>query len=172
MSRTNRNFVIAYVLLVGLPILGLVGILKSGRNLTAPISIDGVWQLQADPAQLASMSCGKALGDSSNTTLSISQSGKNFSLGFGSINPSNGLRSVASGVVDGTTLRASLPIPSATSAADGGCGQGRELTLVATVNPKADPRSLAGTLSINGCPSCTPVEFNAVRQTPSKKGAH
>lgn len=172
MSKTNRNFVIAYVLLVGLPILGLVGILKSGRNLTAPISIDGVWQLQADPAQLASMSCGKALGDSSNTTLSISQSGKNFSLGFGSINPSNGLRSVASGVVDGTSLRASLIPASATSAADGGCGHGRELTLVATVNPKADPRSLAGTLSINGCPSCTPVEFNAVRQTPSKKGAH
>jgi hypothetical protein len=172
MSKTSRNFVIAYVLLVGLPIVGLVGVLKSGRNLSAPISVDGVWQLQANSAQLASLPCGKALGDSSNTTLSISQSGKNFSLGFGTINPSDGSRSVASGVIEGTRLRASLPAARAASAADGGCVQGRELTLVATVNPKADPRSLAGTLSINDCPSCAPVEFHAVRLAAPLKGSH
>lgn len=168
MSKTNRNFVIAYVLLVGLPILGLVGVLKSGRTLTAPISIDGQWQLRADPARLVALPCGKALGDGSNATLSISQSGKNFSWGLGSLNSDGNSSSAAAGVIEGTTLR-STPLP---SAADGNCGQGHELTLVATVNPQTDPRSLAGTLSVNACPSCAPVEFNAVRlATPSKKGS-
>jgi hypothetical protein len=172
MSKTNRNFVIAYILLVGLPILGLVGVLKSGRNLTAPISIDGVWQVQADPAQLAASPCGKALASHADATFAISQSGKTFLLGFGSVNPSNGSRSVASGTIDGTTLRASLPGNSVASAPDGGCGQGRELTLVATVNPKTDPRSLAGTFSISDCPSCASIEFHAIRlATPSKKGS-
>src|SRR5208283_757233 len=46
MSRTNRNFVFAYTFLVILPLAGLAGILKTGRNLTAPVSIDGVWILQ------------------------------------------------------------------------------------------------------------------------------
>ncbi|MGA2413924.1 MAG: hypothetical protein ABSF59_05730 [Candidatus Sulfotelmatobacter sp.] len=170
MSKTNRNFVIAYFLLVGLPILGLVGVLKSGRNLTAPISVDGVWQLQADPAQLAASPCGQALASRSDaTTFAISQSGKTFLLGFGSVNPSNGSRSVASGTIDGTRLRASLPANSIASAPDGGCGQGRELTLAATVNPKTDPRSLAGTFSIPDCPSCASIEFHAVRLAASSK---
>jgi hypothetical protein len=169
MSKTSRNFVVAYILLVGLPILGLVGVLKSGRSLAAPISIDGVWQLRADPAQLAALPCGKTFADGA-PTLSISQSGKNFSWNLGSLNPSSGSSSDASGVIDGTTLHASL-LP-AGSASDGGCGQSRALTLVATVNPKADPRSLAGTLSLNDCASCAPVAFNAVRLAPpAKKGS-
>jgi hypothetical protein len=167
MSHTNRNFILAYILLVGLPVVGLLGVLKSGRELTAPISVDGLWQLQADPARLAALPCGKALAENPETGLAISQSGKNFTLTL-----SNGPKSTASGALEGTTLKASIvPAPGWSDAAS--CGSGRELSLVATVDPKADPRSLTGKLSVNNCPACAPVEFYAVRQAPPvRKGSH
>jgi hypothetical protein len=167
MSHTNRNFIVAYVLLVGLPIVGLLGVLKSGRSLTAPLSVDGVWRLQVDPVRLAALPCGKALASAPETALAISQSGRNFTL-----NLTNGPKSTASGLIDGTTLKASVvPLPAWSD--EIGCGNGRELSLVATVNPKADPRSLAGTVSVNNCPSCPSVEFHAVRETPpANKGSH
>jgi|SRR5271154_2684277 len=167
MSHTNRNFILAYILLVGLPVVGLIGVLKSGRTLTAPISVDGLWRLQADPVRLAALPCGKTLAENPDTALAISQSGKNFTLSF-----SNGPKSDASGVLNGNTLKASL-VPSIAWSAEAGCGDGRELSLVATVDPKADPRSLVGLLSVNHCPACASVEFHAVRQTPPlKKGSH
>ncbi len=167
MPHTNRNFIFAYVLLVGLPLVGLVGVLKSGRALKAPISVDGLWQLQADPTRLASFSCGKDLTVDPDIALAISQSGKNFTLSL-----SNGLKSAGSGVIDGTTLKASL-VPFVGSAEEAGCGNGREVSLVATVNPKTNPRSLVGMLSVDRCPSCTSIEFRAIRQTPPvKKGSH
>ena len=49
MSPTNRNFVMAYIVLVGLPLLGLVGVLRNGRALSAPVSVEGRWTFQADP---------------------------------------------------------------------------------------------------------------------------
>jgi len=156
----NRNFVLAYVMLVALPIVGLLGVLKSGRKLAAPISVDGLWRLQADPAKLASLPCGKALAESPDATLAISQSGKNFTLSL-----ANGPRANASGVLEGTALNASIA-PSIDWAAQANCGAGRELTLIATVDATANPRSLAGTLSANNCPSCAPVEFHALRQNP------
>jgi hypothetical protein len=166
MSHTNRNFVIAYILLVGLPVVGLVGVLKSGRALAAPISVDGIWQLQVDPAQVSALPCGKLLAYTPDTALAISQSGKNFTLSL-----TNGSKSTASGVLDGTTLKASL-VPAARSD-EPGCGNGREISLVATVDPKAEPRLLAGELSVSSCPSCASVEFHAVRLAPpTKKGSH
>ena len=34
MVQSNRNFIIAYILLVGLPVLGLIGVLKTGRRVS------------------------------------------------------------------------------------------------------------------------------------------
>jgi len=167
MSNSNRNFIVAYILLVCLPVVGLVGVLKSGHKLTAPISLDGVWQLQADLAQVAALPCGKNLAYAPDTAFAISQSGRNFTLTL-----VNGPKSAGSGFLDGTALKASV-VPPAAWSAEAGCGDGRELSLVATVDPKADPRSLAGRLSVSNCPSCASVEFHAVRLAPpAKKGSH
>jgi hypothetical protein len=163
MSNANRNFIIAYILLVALPIVGLVGVLKRGRSLTAPISVDGMWRLQADPVLLAALPCGKTLGENPETALAISQSGRNFTLSF-----ANGPKSTASGVLDGTAIKASFA-PATEWSATTGCGAGRELSLVATVDTKADPRSLSGVLSVSDCPSCGSVAFRAVRLAPAAK---
>ncbi len=164
MAHLNRNFFIAYTLLVALPVLGLVGVLRSGRKLVAPISVDGLWQLQVDPIRMSALPCGKTLADPE-AALLISQSGRNFGLSL-----SNGPKSSGSGVIDGNTLKASI-IPSLEWSAQAGCGSDHELLVMATVDPKSEPRSLIGMFSVNGCPSCGSVEFRAARQAqPLKKG--
>jgi hypothetical protein len=164
MSNTNRNFIIAYIVLVGLPIVGLAGALKSGRTLTAPISVDGAWILQADPVQLAALPCAKSLVSVQDTTLAISQSGTNFTVSF-----ANWPKSIGFGKIEGTKLTASL-MPPDLSTNQSGCGSARELSIVATVDGKADSRSLLGTFSVNDCPSCATVRFHGFRQAPPAKG--
>jgi hypothetical protein len=164
-SHINRNFVVAYVLLVGLPIVGLLAVLKTGRKLNAPISVDGVWRLEADAAKLSTLPCGKALAESKDAALAISQSGTNFTLTL-----ANGPRSDGAGTLAGTSLNASLA-PSSEWSAQGNCGAERKMTLVATVDPNATPRSLTGLLSASDCPACTAVEFRAVRQAPARRAS-
>src|SRR5712671_4676256 len=77
-SHTNRNFVIAYVFLVVLPVLGLVAVLKSGRGLTAPFSVDGAWKIESGAGLLSASPCGNFLSSVSKAPISISQSGKSL----------------------------------------------------------------------------------------------
>jgi len=165
-TRKTRNFVIAYILLVGLPVAGLLVVLKHGRKLTAPVSVDGNWQLQGNLADLAALACGTPLPAPEDAVLSISQSGKNLV-----VNLPNGFRTETSGLIDGTTLSATLTPAVQRHAA--GCGKDHSVTLIASLNLSARPRTLAGTIGIDECPSCSPVNFVAVRQAPAgKKGAH
>ncbi len=164
MSHKSRNFVVAYVLLVGLPLLGLAGVLRSGRNLTAPIAVDGVWKIEADASRLAAQPCAKIVSALSNTSVVISQSGKNLVLTFN--NPS---KTAASGTLEGKTLKATV-VPVRDSSSKAVCGDDQPWTLTATVDPKTEPRSLTGVLSVNSCPSCVPVEFHALRQPRAAGG--
>jgi hypothetical protein len=166
MSNTNRNFIIAYILLVGLPILGLAGILKRGHKITAPVSVDGVWKLHADTAHLAALPCGKSLASAPDIAMAISQSGGNFTWSL-----VDGPKSAGSGVLDGATLRIAV-VPSVPWSSEADCGRGHEFMLLATVDPKTNPRSLTGTISLNDCPSCSPVEFRGFQQAPAGKGGH
>ncbi len=163
MSHNNRNFAIAYILLVALPVLGLVGVLKRGRSLSAPISVDGVWKLQADSSRLAATPCGKSLASITNTAIIISQSGRNFTLSV-----ANSSKSTGAGVIEGNTLKITFSLTDAVFG-EMGCRGGHALSLTATVDPKADPRSLDGMLSVNGCSSCTPVEIHGLRQASAEK---
>ena len=156
----------AYVVLVAVPLLGLAGVLKGGRRLVAPPSVDGMWSMQLDSAQLSSLPCGKTLAATPDKTIAISQSGRTFVLSF-----PNGPKANAIGNLEGSSMHVSV-MPSPEWSAENGCGNGRALTLLATVDAKARPRSLAGSFSIDDCPTCRPVEFRAVQQSaPSTKGA-
>jgi hypothetical protein len=159
MSGTNRKFVFAYALLVILPLLGLAGILKNGRRLAAPPSIDGLWSLQVDPAQVDSLPCGRVLSAISDKTISISQSGSVLAFSF------PGSRITSLGTLDGTTVRASLNLPQESSP-ESGCG-GHKLSLLATIDRPAGSRSLVGTLSALDCATCASARFRAERQSPA-----
>lgn len=158
-SHTNRNFVIAYILLVGLPLLGLAGVLRSGRHLKAPFSADGAWKMDAAPAHPAAP-CADFLSSVSNSSFSISQSGTSLVIGLGG--------KTTTGTLDGKTLKAQFAgaeNPKAPDCSDLG------LELTATLDPMAEPRTLSGRFSVEGCASCAPVEFHATRQPRPAGGA-
>ncbi len=163
MAHTSRNFVVAYIVLVGLPLLGLAGVLRTGRTLTPPISVDGVWKVDADPSQPDLPSCSKAISSLANSSFVISQSGKSLVVSF------NSSKTGASGTIEGKSLTASLVLARDTSG-DSGCGDQR-MALTATIDPKSEPRSLAGVLAVKNCTSCVPLEFHAVRQPRVPVGA-
>ncbi len=164
MSRTNMNFVFAYAFLVILPLVGLAGILKRGRSLTAPVSIDGIWSLQVDPAALDSLPCGKFLAAIPEKTIVISQSGRSFVLSF-----AGEPKIAASGTLDGTTLRTSLT-PSESSS-ETNCTGAPKWSMVASVDRRADSSFLEGALSAPNCATCAVVRFHAERQAAaSPKG--
>jgi hypothetical protein len=162
-SSANRDFIVAYILLVGLPLLGLAGVLRSGRGLSAPISVDGVWKFGMESADLPAGKCSKSVASLQDSLVTISQSGKGLTLSL-----DNGSRSTGSGVIEGTTLNAAIPLPE-TSANELGCGTESALTLTATIDPKAEPRSMLGTISVDGCPSCSSVQYRAARQNRSAR---
>jgi len=162
MSHTSRNFVIAYILLVGLPLLGLAGVLRSGRALTAPFSVDGAWKIEVKANQFSALPCADFFSSISKAPVSISQSGKSLVIGLNS-------GKTATGTLDGKTVRAQFTGTDKSGAAE--CGDGG-LTLTASLDPLAQPRTLSGTLAVNGCGSCAPLGFHAVKQPRSAGGTH
>jgi hypothetical protein len=158
-----RNFMIAYAVLVAFPVAGLLGVLRHGRALTAPISVDGVWRLQADADQLAKLPCGKTLASGANPTFTISQSGTNFALEF-----THELKTETSGTISGTALQATLS-PSGVESGDAQCSADHRLVLAATVDPKVEPRSLVGSLAVSDCPSCALVPLHAIREVQPRR---
>ena len=166
MSRTNRNFIIAYVLLVGLPLLGLAGVLRAGRSLSAPASIDGTWKLAAAEKGESHQPCTLAISSLTNSSLMISQSGKGLELEF-----DNSLKTKATGTLEGKTLMVPVTLtPQPHSAV--GCADTQPLILRATLDPDSEPKSLTGVISVDGCPTCAPMSFRAVRLhgTHSERG--
>ena len=162
MSTSTRKFALAYVVLVGLPIVGLLGTLRQGRHLSAPIGMDGNWVLQGKWTDLP---CGMSAVPPESAVLNLSQSGPKFELSL-----PNGLHTEESGTITGTNLKATLSLsPEAKSE----CSPNQSVSLLATLNKDARPRTLEGTMMLEGCTSCSPVPFTAVRQKPVvKKGAH
>ena len=158
MSSTNRRFISSYLLLVGLPLAALAGVLKAGRTLTAPISIDGTWKVETNASLPTSQPCDKAVASLLGSSVVISQSGKSLELTFA------GASRAAAGKLEARSISASLSAPS-------GCRNDQTLTFLASVENEPKAKSLTGSLSASNCPSCAPTEFRAQRQPKSQSGA-
>lgn len=161
-SSTNGRFVIAYIFLVGVPLLCLAAVLKSGRGIGAPISIDGTWNVEANLSSVGNRSCASAVSSVLSSPLFISQSGLKL------VVSSAKAKTASLATIDGTRINAAL-VP----ATDSGCGSDQTLTLVADVNPNTTPKTLQGRLTSSDCTSCAPIEFRATRQAkPQAAGGH
>jgi hypothetical protein len=142
-SSTNRKFVVAYIVLVGIPLLGLAGVLKAGRHLTPPYAVDGSWKLESSEPPVAS-ECSSFLSSMSGPVISVSQSGTVLVIGL------NG--KTTTGTLEGKSLR--VQFPGTEDAA--GCSN-------------RAPRTMAGSFSISSCASCS-LAFRAVRQPRAPSG--
>ena len=154
MILTHRNFAVAYLLLVIIPILGFAGVLKSGSKLVAPDAIAGLWKMQVD-APLAALPCARSAAAMWDVGFTISQSGKYFTLSF-----ANSVAPSTSGFIEGTTVKVSI-LPSAEVVKEAGLDT---CSLTATLDSKTNPISMAGFVSVNDCAACSPVEFRAVHE--------
>lgn len=160
MFRKNRKLITLYVVLVGLPMAILLGTLKGGLRLSAPLAIGGNWTVDGG-AELKSLLCLDA-DRSRELSLWVSQSGKylvldlNHSLGNGS-----------PGAIEGNILTSAVMYPSAQA-----CGD-RELIMTAVIGRDTVPLAMSGSFVANGCAACAPAKFTAVRQREIPlKGAH
>jgi hypothetical protein len=158
-SHASKRFVVAYILLVGLPLLGLVGVLKVGHSVSAPVSIDGAWKLDVDNP--VSGPCGKALASLPTSAFNISQSGKNLVLNLNS-------RPAGSATIDGNRFNGVLEL-SDVPVDDQACPNHSTLHLLASVDAKTEPRVMTGTISVNGCARCATMNYQAVRQDSAAK---
>lgn len=163
MSRTNRNFIFAYALLVVLPLLGLAGVLKSGRRLAAPPAVDGLWSVHLETAASNTSPCSAVSDSLLPKSISISQSGTSFVLAV-----PGSPRIAAYGTVNGNSLHATWTAPAATPTAgfvDPHNCSGQAFYLLANLDRATGASVLTGSFSAADCPSCTPVAFRAERQS-------
>jgi hypothetical protein len=154
MLPSKKRLFISYILLVGVPLLGLVGVLAAGRSLTAPLSVAGSWDLHIDRSVTDAQPCIAGLGFTRPTVLEISQSGRYLSLTLGT-QPKLKLQAT----LDGKALVADSTLPVAE-----GCSGATGLSLKASIDPKATPPTISGILSFDACPSCGASNFRAVKQ--------
>jgi hypothetical protein len=154
----GKNFAVAYLILVIIPILGLAGVFRSGSKLIAPSAIGGHWKMQANGPSLAPLPCAGSMATMRDVDFTISQSGRYFTLRF-----ANPVMPSASGLIEGTTIKVNISLP-AEGVKEAGCSGGHVFSMMATLDAKADPNSMAGLLSVKDCAACSPAEFRAVRE--------
>ena len=153
------RLIVAYLVLVGVPLLALLGILRSGERLVPPASVRGSWNVEADFGALANPACRGLLSSVKQPFLSISQSGPSLALTL-----NNPQRTTLTGTIRNGSVSTG---PGTVSAADR-CVDPRTLRVVAEVAKQAGQRVLTGTLSLMDCVECAPIPFRATQQ-PSKE---
>ena len=156
----SRRFLVAYLLLVGVPFGVLLGALHLGRNLLAPPALDGVWTFTANQSDVARSHCAQSTW--TELSMTISQSGPNLVI---ELHPM--LTRVAFGEVRGRALTAATVFPAHTTV--GGCDPNGAYSLSASLDANSTPATLAGALHLHGCPEGGSIAFRAVRTNVARE---
>ncbi|MCC6642500.1 MAG: hypothetical protein IT386_15175 [Deltaproteobacteria bacterium] len=149
------KIVLLYLVLVGLPVLGVVGILRLGGRLGAPPDIGGVWRAEIAPAAQLVPPCVELAPDA--PAFDVEQSGVHADVTL-----NDPARTRLEAILRGTRLwgrAASLPMLGTARAA---CPQA-PLELAADFIMDGRVAQLAGQLWAGGCAACAPVSFRAER---------
>ena len=153
---------LAYLLFVGLPLAGLLGVLRLGQGIRAPQAVHGqyaVTRLEAADA------CGSFLlsGDS---TLTLAQSGRQVTAALGP-----GGTVALRGALSGSELTLAGVLPPGAAPRQAACPVGDTLRLIGLARPAPDHGQLDATLRFAHCRDCLPTDFSAKR-IPQRRGRH
>ena len=154
--------VLLYLVLVGLPVLGILGLLRVGQTLSAPTSLAGSWNAQLNVPGPPGSSAGDPLVHPGPTVLSITQSGPRVFLTFDDIQ-----KTTLIGSVQGLLIYASFIPERATDAS------GAVTTAVhfrGRVDRQTEPDQLLGALIFNRGQMRTEVPLIAIRNREIRKG--
>lgn len=144
--------VMLYLVLVGTPLIGLLGIIEAGEKITPPRSVGGVWELVGDTGTELADSCLAADFTRPPSGLAVSQSGPYLELSFDG-RPKLALAATLAGaeVTGSFALRG-----------------GAECSLSARITTEPTGDRMTVTLTEKSCPRCAATRFDAIRQpTPS-----
>jgi len=147
--------IILYLVLVGLPVLGILGLLQVGQTLSAPISLGGKWSAQLTPPDPRELVGEDWLLRHGPTTLNITQSGPNLLLSF-----EDDPKSTFVGNVRDVTINADL-VRQGTATSNGRVA----IYFHATVDLQTEPDRFVGVLILDDGSLRTEVPLTAARQS-------
>lgn len=76
MNFTGQNVFVLYLVMVGLPFLGVLAVLELGSSVEAPVRVAGEWQIDGELESNLDTPCAPLLSRFYAPVISISQSGK------------------------------------------------------------------------------------------------
>jgi hypothetical protein len=155
----GMRFVWLYAFAMGVPILGIVGVLHLGETLTPPVSVGGMWRIELSLPAAGDSACGSPFSHSEQPVLTISQSGPHLLLAF---NDQAG--TTLRGEIRGQTMAAESIGPGIIAGANGRGEETAPTHLEARVDRQAEPDRLSGVLGSAQCSSQTGIPFTAMRQ--------
>jgi hypothetical protein len=148
--------VISYLLFVGVPLAGLLGVIRVGQGIEAPLAVHGAWAVQPMPAPVRV--CTRYLLSGADSSLTISQSGRALTATLG---PASEV--ALRGVLDGDELALEGVIQPGATPRHVACTVGDTLRLEARVSRAAPFRELEAGLWFSACSECGPTEFTVAR---------
>ena len=156
--------VLLYLVLVGIPVLGILGLLQVGQTLSAPISLAGTWSAHLDAPNGNSIA-GNHLLHAGPTVLNISQSGPQVTLAFNDDQKTTLVGNVRA-----------MDINAVGSGQDGATGKSAttSIYLTAKLERQTEPARLAGIVIFDDGSLRTEVPLIAIRQNEVRKatGGH
>ena len=144
---------LAYLLFVGIPLAGLLGVLRLGQGIRAPQAVHGHYAV----THLESAGACQAYLLSGDSSLTMTQSGRQVTATLGR---AGGV--ILRGSVDGSTLTLAGVVPAALPR-QAACPVGDTVRLVGQARRGPDHGHLDGTLTFLRCPDCATTGFQAVR---------
>lgn len=133
-----------YILLVAIPLLGVLGSLWAGADLTAPASVGGAWSLEI--AKQPAQACPAFAGWEGQVHMAISQSGPELLIVF-----TDASRTLMSGSLSGLSIAAETT-DSATT----------KLVLSAEVDRQSTPQRISVSLQADDCTGS--LDFSGILQ--------
>src|SRR5208282_2259036 len=161
---------VTYLGLVGVPLLVLLVILRAGLHLPATASVGGPWDVDANFSSLADKPCGSLVSSLQRPALNITQSGRELTVIL-----NNSQKTTLAGALSGSKLIAGNPAETMHGTNGQGatpnCGDPQAIHIEAALSGPAGSRTMAGTMSLTGCPDCKPAAFHAAPQTAQQQKA-
>lgn len=160
--------ILLYLILVGLPILGILGLLRAGQNLAAPITLAGTWDAQLHLESPTDSSVCEAPIRPAPVVLSIKQSGQHVFLTFDDLQ-----KTTLKGNVQDLTIYASF-IPERRGLTNRSGPETTAIYFQGRVDRQTEPDRLLGVLTFNCGPVLSKVGVVASRQSGARQptGSH
>lgn len=136
--------VLHYLVLVGIPILGVLGLLRIGSDLKPPVSVGGEWQLELTASTLTDAGCASLFAEGIQPVLTVSQSGLHLVLELNTVEKTSFKGRLTELTITTTTKKSET------------------VAFQATVDRQRDPNYLIGAISLPDCK--TPFTLTAFRQ--------